>query len=82
MATELTCQELVELVTEYYEDALAPAERERFELHLTGCTGCRNYMEQMHTTMRVVGKLREEHVPEDAKEELLARFRDWKSTST
>ena len=31
---QLSCQELVELVTDYLEDALAPEVRERFELHL------------------------------------------------
>jgi anti-sigma factor RsiW len=81
MAEELTCQELVELVTDYYEGALAPDERVRFEMHLAGCTGCRTYMEQMRKTLRAVGQLREEHVSDAAKRELLARFRDWKRTT-
>jgi anti-sigma factor RsiW len=41
MKFEMTCQELV---TEYLEGTLPPAERERFELHLSACDGCTNYL--------------------------------------
>jgi len=51
---ELTCQELVELVTDYFEDALAPADRARFEAHVAGCPGCDAYLGQMRTTLEVV----------------------------
>lgn len=50
-ATELECRELVELVTDYLEDALPERERERFEAHLAECEGCRRYVEQMRTTI-------------------------------
>jgi anti-sigma factor RsiW len=50
----MTCQELVELVTDYLEDALTPEERERFEAHLDDCPGCRAYVEQMRVTIRLV----------------------------
>ena len=36
-AAELTCQELVELVSDYLEGALSPEDRRRFEEHLAGC---------------------------------------------
>ena len=50
-ATELECRELVELVTDYLENALPAHERDRFEEHLAGCEGCRRYLEQMRTTI-------------------------------
>ena len=34
---QLVCQEAVELVTDYLEDALSPADRRRFEAHLAVC---------------------------------------------
>ena len=34
---EMTCHELVELVTEYLEDAMTASERERLEQHLAAC---------------------------------------------
>ncbi len=41
-AADLTCRELVELVTEYLEDALSPSERARFEAHPGPLPGLRN----------------------------------------
>ena len=74
---ELTCQELVELVTDYLEGALAPAERARFDAHLAGCPGCTRYVEQIRATITVAGRTRElEDRPEMA--QLLAAFRDWR----
>ena len=54
---ELTCKVLVEVVNDYLEGALSDAERERFEAHLAECEGCRRYLDQMRTTIRVVGTL-------------------------
>lgn len=54
----MTCQELVELVTDYLEGALTEAERERFEAHLSGCPGCEHHVEQMRVTLRLVGRSR------------------------
>jgi predicted anti-sigma-YlaC factor YlaD len=75
---ELTCRELVELVTDYFEDALAPAEHARFEAHLGTCSGCRAYLGQMRRTIRVLGTLPEESIPEQARQDLLHAFRTWK----
>jgi anti-sigma factor RsiW len=50
---DLSCQELVELVTDYFEGALPPRERARFEAHLDECTGCARYVEQMRATVAV-----------------------------
>jgi predicted anti-sigma-YlaC factor YlaD len=75
---ELTCRELVELVTDYLEGTLSGAERARFEDHLAECEGCVNYLDQMRRTVAVVGALREDHVEPDAREALLAVFRDFR----
>ena len=75
---ELTCQELVELVTDYLEGAMSDAERERFEQHLAICTGCRNYLDQMRRTIDMVGKLTEEDLTPAARDDLLNLFRNWK----
>ena len=75
---KLTCQELVELVTDYIEGAMPATERERFEQHLARCTGCRNYLDQMQRTIQVLGKLTEADVVPAARDDLLDLFRDWK----
>ena len=61
-AAYLSCQELVELVTDYLEDRLPPAERERFEGHLALCPGCDTYVEQMRETIRLTGELTEQAI--------------------
>jgi anti-sigma factor RsiW len=73
----LVCKELVELVTDYLEDRLTPVDRQRFEEHLAGCDGCTRYVEQFRTTIRLVGRLREEDLEPHVRDELLDAFRDW-----
>jgi anti-sigma factor RsiW len=77
-ATALSCQELVELVTDYFEDALPAPERARFDAHIAGCDGCTAYLEQMRTTIALTGRLRTDEVPAESVEPLLEAFRDWR----
>jgi anti-sigma factor RsiW len=74
----LTCADIVKLVTDYNEGRLTPAERTRFEEHVSICPPCRSFLAQMRTTVELVGELREEDVPPEMEEHLLAAFRDWK----
>lgn len=73
----LTCKELVELVTEYFEGTLPEHDRERFEAHVADCQGCTNYLQQMRQTIRLVGELTETTIAPDARDELLDVFRNW-----
>ena len=50
-AEDLSCRELVELVTDSFEDALPPEQRARFEAHVAECDACATYLEQMRTTL-------------------------------
>jgi len=74
---DLTCEELVELVTEYLEGGLSDAERERFEEHVEVCGGCSNYLDQIRTTIALAGRVSADDLMEETKIELLAAFRDW-----
>jgi anti-sigma factor RsiW len=76
---ELACQEVVELVTAYLDDALDPADRERFEEHLVFCDGCENYLEQMRATIRLTGRAGQD-LPAELEAELLAAFRGWRAS--
>ncbi len=77
----LTCQELVELVTDYLEETLPAEERARFEEHLGVCAGCRTYLDQIRTTIAMSGRLTKSNIPTKARDELLKSFRDWKTSS-
>jgi anti-sigma factor RsiW len=80
-AEDLTCAELVELVTDYLEGALPAGERERFEEHLTICEGCVNYVDQMRTTIELTGRLRVDDLSPEVAAELVGAFRDWHANS-
>ena len=77
---QLSCRELVELVTEYLEGALSEEERVRFDDHIGRCGGCRVYLEQFRQTIEVLGHLPEEALSPDAERELLRAFRGWRAT--
>ena len=77
---ELSCRELVELVTAYLEGALDRTARARFEEHMAECPGCQAYVEQMRTTIRLLGTLTEDTIEPEASRAPLSVFRDWKSS--
>jgi predicted anti-sigma-YlaC factor YlaD len=75
---ELTCAQIVELMTAYLERALSPADVERFEEHLVFCDGCSNYLEQMRLTIEVTHRLREDDLAPALQERLLEAFSSWR----
>jgi anti-sigma factor RsiW len=74
---EMACQELVELVTAYFDGSLSRRDRRRFDAHIRGCEHCTAYLEQMRLLIVATGRLTEEDIPTDARDELLAAFRGW-----
>lgn len=78
LSNDLACNDLVELVTDYLEDALPPLQRARVEAHLDECNGCREYLAQMRQTIAVLGRLRAESIEPVMRDRLLQVFRDWK----
>ncbi len=77
-AEQITCRELVELVSDYLEGALAGDALMRFEQHLEACEGCLRYVDQMRTTVASVGRVREADLPPETRAQLLDAFRDWR----
>jgi anti-sigma factor RsiW len=78
-ASEISCAELVEIITDYLEETMQEGERRRFEAHLDECPYCANYLEQMRQTIAALGELSEESIAPDAREALLETFRGWRS---
>jgi anti-sigma factor RsiW len=77
VSTDLSCRELVELVTEYFEGGLSPGDRSRFEEHVVSCPACRRYLEQMRQTIGLLGRIPEETVSPEAEDALVQAFRGW-----
>jgi anti-sigma factor RsiW len=74
---ELACQEVVELISDYLEDALSTRDRRRLEHHLTGCPHCTAYLAQMRETLRLAGRLTPEDLSPQMTEEFSEIFRRW-----
>ena len=75
--TTLTCKEVVELVTEFLSDALAPEDRARLEQHLLVCPPCTVHVGQVQTTVALSAELRDAPAI-DAAPTLVEVFRRWK----
>ena len=75
---ELTCRELVELVTDYLEGSLDDATRRRVDEHLAACPGCTAYLDEMRVTIWLTGTLTERDLGAPARDSLLHAFRGWR----
>ncbi len=78
---DLTCQQLVELLTDYLESALPPELRAALEAHLARCPGCRAYLVQMRVTIGSLGGLAPPDISPDTLTDLLAIFRAWRAAA-
>ncbi len=74
---ELTCRELVEVVTDYLEDRMPAEQRLLFEEHIAYCAWCVTYLDQMRETIRAAGMLREDDLTPEQRDALLDVFKDW-----
>jgi predicted anti-sigma-YlaC factor YlaD len=75
----MMCEQFVELVTEYLEDAMDADTRHRFEEHLALCPGCVTYLDQIRDTVRQAGRLQPQDLSPAARDHLLRAFDDWRA---
>jgi anti-sigma factor RsiW len=75
---EMTCRELVELVTDYLEGTLPGQDRMRLDAHLAECPYCEEYIAQMRRTVAALGRLPPDPVDPAREQELLEMFRGWR----
>jgi anti-sigma factor RsiW len=78
---EMSCRELVEVITDYLEGTLPERDRARLEAHLEECPYCASYLEQMRDTIAALGELREESLSPEARAGLLDAFRGWRGAA-
>jgi predicted anti-sigma-YlaC factor YlaD len=74
-ADGFACRYVVEILSDYLEDALDASTRNNLEEHLAECDGCTAYLDQMRLTIRLSGKLDHEDVPEPIMNVLLDAYR-------
>ena len=73
-ADEVTCQQFVELVTDYFEGVLPPRTLSQVEEHLVMCDWCVTYVEQLQATVDSLQTLKDESSREPP-DSLLAALR-------
>ena len=78
---EMSCQELVEVITDYMEGALPAPDRARFEAHLEECSRCEYYLAEMRQTIATLGELREQSLSPEVRAGLLEAFRGWRGAA-
>ena len=77
-ASEMSCEEMVALVTDYLEGSLSARDRRRFRKHLKACEACVEYVGQMELVIETMGVLPEEEIPTPVLDELMVAFRNYR----
>jgi anti-sigma factor RsiW len=77
-ARELTCREVVELVTDYVEGTMDAELRAAFDAHLVGCDGCTHYVDQIEATIRLAGTIEPRALAPEFRAGLVEAFRDFR----
>lgn len=77
--TAIMCQQFVELVTDYLEGALSPADRRKFEAHLAFCPLCTEYFAQFRETIRLTGRITPEDLTPQMRTDLTDLYRRWRA---
>jgi anti-sigma factor RsiW len=73
------CQQVVEMVTDYLEDAMPATERRRLEHHLSGCRPCTEYLAQIRETIRLAGRVTPDDLTPAMRTELTDLYRRWRT---
>ena len=77
---EVTCQEFVELATDFLEGALPEDRADLVEEHLVLCVACKAYLDQLEATVKALpDAVHDESVPDATRAALLSAFREWKA---
>ncbi len=75
---QISCREVVELVTAYLEGALSAEVTERMEIHLRQCAPCSEYVEQLRTTARLAAVATAELELRPDRDALLRAFEEFR----
>jgi anti-sigma factor RsiW len=75
MIRELSCHEIVEVITDYLEGGMDADLHTAFEAHLSGCPHCTHYLEQMRATIRVAGTIEADALSPEFRAGLFEAFR-------
>lgn len=76
MTPPLSCQQVVELVTDYLDGALDSQTAALVEEHLAQCPGCHTYLEQIKQTINILGTVHHDQLSASTRAGLMTAFAD------
>lgn len=71
----LRCQDIVELLDDYLDGALAPRVAAALEAHLEGCRDCTAFLRTYRGTVRATRRLKEADLPAELRDRLIGFLR-------
>jgi len=71
----MTCEQLVELVTDYLDGALIDTDRVRFEEHIAECPMCEAHVERLRGLIRELRALHQRDIDRGVLAAMQASFR-------
>lgn len=63
LETELTCQQVMDLIVDYVAEDMEPARRSAFETHIHDCPDCLAFLDTYKVTIRTTRSLRYKDIP-------------------
>jgi anti-sigma factor RsiW len=66
----MTCREAIEVLADYIESTLTPAEREKLEAHLRECAPCRAYLATYTRAAELAAKVNRVEMPPEVRQRL------------
>ena len=75
----LVCQQAVELMSDYLEGALSPADAARLEAHLVDCPHCTEYLAQLRAGVTIAGRVEPAPLDPDTEDALVEMYRRWQA---
>jgi len=78
---ELVCREAVALMGEYLDGRLSDSDVARLEGHLAACPHCSEYLAQLRVTIDALGRAEPSALSDDALDELVGIYRQWRAES-
>lgn len=73
--TRLACDDVMQRVTEYLDEALPPGAAAAFERHLAECPPCARHLQEIRQTIHHLAALPREPMPAPMKDRLLQALR-------
>lgn len=78
---DIVCRDAVALMAAYLDGTITGRDRARLEGHLAGCPHCSEYLSQLQVTIDALGRVEPDALSDDALDEFVALYRQWRAES-